>query len=409
MIVFDMSRLLARARDPTPTGIDRVEHTYARHLLGTSDPCFVCATALGRLVPLPRPFVEKYVEAVADLWSEGARAGRRARVRWTILRLRLSRLGRGRRHLYARLAGTPDKPLYLLVSHRHLEHRRLFARLKHRHDPTFVCLIHDLIPIDFPEYARPGQDRRHRRRIDTATAFADAVIVPSAATGEALRSYLEPGRRSPRVVTAPFGIAAPPVATAGPELPAGAYFICLGTIEARKNHLLLLNLWRDLVVEQRDRTPKLLLIGRRGWEIENTIDMLDRCAALKGTVLERGALSDGEIGRLLKSARALLLPSFAEGFGFPLGEALTLGTPVLASDIPALRELGGAAPEYLGPLDGAAWRAAILDYATDPSPRRQAQLKRLAGWRRPLWEDHFAIVDALLAELESNPKAASRR
>ena len=409
MIVFDMSRLLARARDPTPTGIDRVEHTYARHLLATRDPCFVCATALGRLVSLPRPVVEKYVEAVADLWNEGTSAGRRARVDWTTQRLRLNRLGRGRRRLYARLVAAPDKPVYLLVSHRHLEDRRLFARLKHPHDPSFVCLIHDLIPIDFPEYARPGQDRRHRRRIDTATAFADAVIVPSAATGDAFRSYVEPGGRSLRVVTAPFGIAVPPVATAGPELPAGAYFICLGTIEARKNHLLLLNLWRDLVVEHRNRTPKLLLIGRRGWEIENTIDMLDRCAALKGTVVERQALSDGEIGRLLRNARALLLPSFAEGFGFPLGEALALGTPVLASDLPALRELGGAAPEYFGPLDGAAWRAAILDYAADPSPRREAQLERLVGWRRPLWEDHFAVVDALLAELESNPKAASRR
>jgi glycosyltransferase involved in cell wall biosynthesis len=386
VIVFDMSRLLARARESTPTGIDRVEHIYARHLLaGTNDPCFVRATALGRLTPLPRPLVEKYVEAVAELWSEGASAGRRARVRWATLRLRLSRLGRGRRRLYGRLATAPDKPVYLLVSHHHLDDRRLFDRLKKRHDPRFVCLIHDLIPIDFPEYARPGQDRRHRRRIATATAFADAVIVPSAATGGALRSHVDPGGRSFRLVAAPFGIAVPPVAAAGPELPARAYFVCLGTIEPRKNHLLLVNLWRDLITEHRDRAPALLLIGRRGWEIENTIDMLDRCAALKGAVSERRALSDSEIGRLLRSARALLLPSFAEGFGFPLGEALALGTPVLASDIPALRELGGGAPEYFGPLDGAAWRAAIIDYAADPSPRRQAQLERLAGWRRPFW------------------------
>jgi glycosyltransferase involved in cell wall biosynthesis len=405
VIVFDISRLLARADRPTPTGIDRVEHAYARHLLAVKDaPCFVKVTARGNLTPLPRQLVAKYVEAVTALWAEGASLRSRARLRWTALRLRLSQLGSARRQFAHRLRGAPNRAVYLLVSHHHLENSRLFAGLKSRHDTAFVCLVHDLIPIDFPEYARPGQDRRHRRRIDTATALADAVIVPSAATGEALRPYAVRGGRSLRVVASPFGLEPPPVAAAGPDLPVRPYFVCLGTIEPRKNHLLLLNLWRDLVVEYGDRAPALLLIGRRGWEIENTLDMLDRCAALKGIVSEHRALSDGATARLLISARALLLPSFAEGFGFPLGEALALRTPVLASDIPALRELGGAAPEYLAPLDGAGWRRAILDYAADPSPRRQAQLERLAGWRAPRWADHFAAVDALLADLEALPE-----
>ncbi|MFZ3237565.1 MAG: glycosyltransferase family 1 protein [Stellaceae bacterium] len=404
MIVFDLSRLLARARHPTPTGIDRVEHAYARHLLaGTNDTCFVRATAWGGLALLPRPLVAEFVGAVAALWGEGSSVRRRARVRWTAARLRLGQLGRRRPRLAARLRAAPSRAVYLLASHRHLENRRLLSGLKRRHEAAFICLVHDLIPIDFPEYARARQDRRHRRRIDAAAALADAVIVPSAATGEALRRYVARGGRSLRVVTAPFGVEAPPVAAAGAGLPARPYFVCLGTIEPRKNHLLLLNLWRELVGEGGDHAPALLLIGRRGWEIENTIDMLDRCAALNGTVSENRALSDSETARVLKSARALLLPSFAEGFGFPLGEALALGTPVLASDIPALRELGGAAPEYFAPLDGAAWRRAILDYAADPSPRRQAQLDRLATWRAPLWADHFAAVDALLADLESGP------
>lgn len=404
MIVFDVSRLITRAGQVTPTGIDRVELAYARQLIAATAPvCFARATRWGGLALLPQPVVERYVAALAALWREGSSVRRRGRVGWAALRLRLARLERRGRAFGVQAGAAADKPVYLLVSHHHLEKRRLIARLKRRHGMSFVCLIHDLIPIEFPEYARPGQDARHRRRIDTAVALADAVIVPSAATGDALRPYIERVGSRPRLLTAPFGIELPPLAATMPASPEKPYFVCLGTIEARKNHLLLLNLWRDLVAQRGGETPVLVLIGRRGWEIENTIDLLDRCPALRGIVSERSVLSDSETARLVKNSRALLLPSFAEGFGFPLVEALALGIPVLASDIPVFREIGEDVPEYIDPLDGAAWRRAILDYAATPSARRGEQLQRLADWRPPRWDEHFAAVDGLIADLAVGP------
>jgi glycosyltransferase involved in cell wall biosynthesis len=110
---------------------------------------------------------------------------------------------------------------------------------------------------------------------------------------------------------------------------------------------------------------------------------------------------DDEAARLVQGAQALLLPSFAEGFGFPLVEALALGVPVLCSNLAALRENGGDVPEYLDPLDGLGWRSAVIDYALPASPRRAAQLRRLSGWRAPSWQDHFAAVEALIAETRS--------
>jgi len=398
VIVFDVSRLIACAVRVTPSGIERVEFAYARRLMTGAAPIhFARVTRWRGLILLRQRVVERYIEALAALWCDGSSLRRRARVRWTALQLRLAGLPL-RRTLPA---GTPDKahrPVYLLVSHHHLEQRRLIARLKKRHGMSFICLIHDLIPIEYPEYARPGRDRQHRRRIETVRALADAVIVPSAATGEALRSQIA-DRRLPRIEVAPFGVALPADDTAAPILPERPYFVCLGTIEARKNHLLLLNVWRDLVTRMGSNTPVLVLIGRRGWEIENTIDMLDRCPALRGTVSECSTMPDKHAVRLLKNARALLLPAHIEGFGLPLIEALANGTPALCSNIPALRELGGGVPEYFDPLDGGAWRAAIVDYAADPSPRRDAQLQRLALWQPPRWSDHFAVVDALVAEL----------
>ncbi len=253
--------------------------------------------------------------------------------------------------------------------------------------------------MEFPEYARPGQDLRHWRRIETAARLADAVIVGSAATRDALQPYLDHGGHTPTVLVSPFGIDLPEVTADGPPQPKAPYFVCVGTIEPRKNHLLLLNLWRRLAAECGPTTPRLVLVGHRGWETGNAVEMLDRCPALRGVVLERNHVPDDEMARLLKGSRALLLPSFAEGFGFPMVEALGLGVPVLCSDLAALQENGGDVPEFLDPLDSRGWRDAIIDYSSETSPRREAQLRRLAGWKTTGWPDHFASVDALIAQI----------
>jgi glycosyltransferase involved in cell wall biosynthesis len=121
---------------------------------------------------------------------------------------------------------------------------------------------------------------------------------------------------------------------------------------------------------------------------------------MPGLVAEHRDMPDRQMASLLRGARALLLPLLAEGFGLPVIEALALRVPVICSDLPALRESGGDVPDYLDPSDAVAWRTAILDYLDD-TPRRQAQLVRLAMRRKPRWEDHFAIVDRLIAGLPS--------
>ena len=116
------------------------------------------------------------------------------------------------------------------------------------------------------------------------------------------------------------------------DLAASPYFVVLGTIEPRKNHLLLLNIWRRLAEQQRS-PPKLVIIGTRGWENEQVLDVLDRSVLVRPHVVEGSGMGDRGLMRLLANARALLMPSFAEGYGLPVVEALSLGTPVVASDI----------------------------------------------------------------------------
>jgi glycosyltransferase involved in cell wall biosynthesis len=387
-VLLDLSRLVSRASRPTPTGIDRIELAYAEHLTARIGDRlgFVAMNALGEIVPLHARYGRLLVDALSRCWRDPDDSGRMAR-RLGML-TRMSGLMPGQR-LRPGVRGD-GRPVYLLVSHQNLHRAARLARFKASTGAAFLCFVHDLIPMDYPEYARPGQAERHRQRIQ--------------ATADSLAPHLARlGRRIPVLVAHPgaeFGApgpAAPAVTEAAP------YFVCIGTIEPRKNHLLLLHLWRHLAANRALPAPRLVLVGQRGWENENIVDIIDRCSAIAGLLEEHNTLPDRELRPLLGGARALLCPAFVEGYGLPIAEALALGVPVICSDIPVFREVGGAIPEFLDPLDGLGWLQAIRDYSEPGSSRRAAQLARLPAWRAPRWEPHIDSVIELIEQLSREP------
>jgi glycosyltransferase involved in cell wall biosynthesis len=387
-VLMDISRLLSRAGSAIPTGIDRVELEYAlflsRHFPGQVD--FVAYHPLGRIGVLPRRMSVWFLRSLASGWARARRPGR-ATVLMARILVQAAAAGR--------VGETERRRRYLLLSHHHLMERAVIARFLARANAGLSVMVHDLIPIEFPEYARPREPERHRRRMDTVGALADVAIVPSQAVAESLRDYLGPRGRCPPVGVVHHGCLIDPggAMSSGGIAPDGPYFVMLGTIEPRKNHLLLLNLWRQMSVGRDPaQMPHLLVIGRRGWENENVLDMIERCPALQGVVHEHATLPDQVVADLLRGARALLFPSFAEGFGLPLLEALALNTPCLCSDLPVFREIAGDLPCYLDPLDGPGWQSRILEL-TDGDARRAADT-------RPVFADWPTQVVAGLSVLD---------
>jgi glycosyltransferase involved in cell wall biosynthesis len=145
--------------------------------------------------------------------------------------------------------------------------------------------------------------------------------------------------------------------------------------------------------------PRLLIIGQRGWEAEPVFNVLDHSEELRGHVIELNHCSDEDLAKHLASAQALVFPSLAEGYGLPLVEALGMGVPVIASDLPVFREIAGAIPTYLNPLNEAAWEEAIIDYANPESAARAAQLGRIKSFRAYDWQSHFDRLEAWLRTL----------
>jgi glycosyltransferase involved in cell wall biosynthesis len=261
-----------------------------------------------------------------------------------------------------------------------------------------VLMLHDIIPITHPHLCRAGEKARHEVRVKTLLAIAHAVIGNSQDTLDKLTAYaITVGMSVPQAIPVWPG-------TQHLAMPPGQYreqideFIILGTIEGRKNHMLLLNVWKRLVAARGAKTPKLVIIGRRGWACEDVLARLD-AGGFEDRVVSFGALGDVAIARRLAGARALLFPSFAEGYGLPLVEALDAGVPVIASNLDVFHEIGQGVPDLLPPDDVSGWTTAIIDYAAQGSPVRAAQMARLSGFRAPDWPSHFVAVDAFLQQV----------
>ena len=176
--------------------------------------------------------------------------------------------------------------------------------------------------------------------------------------------------------------------------------VAVGTIEARKNHLMLLEVWDRLVEAMGSKAPLLVIIGGRGWEAEDAMARLDDLGPLQNSVQEVRACNDEELAAWIAGARALLMPSFVEGFGLPVVEALQLGTPVIASDLPVYHEIVGDRPTYLDPTDVPDWTEAISDFTGD-GPERRRQITAIEGYHGPTWEQHFRTVEAWLEGLDT--------
>lgn len=377
-ILIDITRLLGRIglNKRLPTGVDRVSLAYIKHyahraravirlgfrnlVLGSEASQIVFNQLLE-----PDPHFNRLV-----LWQL-------VRTSWNCPRL--------------------DHKILFNTGHSGLENSGHLEKFK-KSGVTPVFLVHDLIPISHPEYCRVGELNRHQKRMATVFQIGAGLIANSNATLQALQAYA--GKMGWLMPPSIVSHLAPPSLPEPGTNPVGMpYFVMLGTIEPRKNHWMILQVWRQLIEKMGKQAPQLVIIGQRGWECENVIDLLERGEHVREHVRELPDCSDYELSSYLAHAQALLFPSFAEGYGLPLVESLSLGTPVIASDLAVFREIAGVIPEYLDPLDGMGWREMIEAYVNPVADKRVAQIKRIQGFMPPTWDDHFKRVDVFLETL----------
>ncbi len=378
-VVLDVTRTLSPKSIATPTGIDRVERAYVSHFLNASrDVLFVCKA--GRGYRLMDRVEMKAVFASVLAGDQGARQ----RYKLGLLRGIGQRLG-------LRASPFPKAFTYLNVGHTHLSEAWLGAVRKAGAE-KIIGMVHDMIPMDDPQFQTSASVTRFEKRMRALSGAADLIVSNSEHTKGRVAHWFGKWGARPEIISNPLGVE--PLADARPFHSERPYFVVLGTIEPRKNHALLLEVWTGFQGIPEAERPILHIIGRRGWLNEEVFGVLDSSPMMGRDVFEHGSLSDLEVASYLRGARALLFPSLTEGYGLPLLEAILARTPTIASDIPVFRELGGSHTLYLDPFDVSIWKKIINEQAKQGLPADDT--KDLPLFDTPKWIDHFARLEQYL-------------
>jgi glycosyltransferase involved in cell wall biosynthesis len=227
-----------------------------------------------------------------------------------------------------------------------------------------VMTLHDLSPWLDPEWHAESDRIRNRTPMLLRLGLVTMVITPSEAVRhEAINRF---HLQRDRVVAVPLAAAASFRPTSGPD-PQQPYLLYVGTLEPRKNVSFILDLWREL---RRDHPIDLMLVGRRRADFPE----IPPEPGLRLT----GLTSEEELPALYSGAIACVYPSYYEGFGLPVLEAMQCGAIVIASRDPAVIEVAADGAILLDVRDRTAWMEALRFTASQPEKMRSQRQRALA-------------------------------
>jgi alpha-1,3-rhamnosyl/mannosyltransferase len=231
-----------------------------------------------------------------------------------------------------------------------------------------VATVHDLGLLKVPWAVRPDSAEALRERLERTLFEADLLLTPSEAVRQELIGIgVSPDRV--RAIHHGTGVLAETAPSSPPPRAPSRYALHVGTVEPRKNVPTLLAAWRLLRSRGID-SPPLVLCGGWGWKAEEVRQEIE-AAGREGWAVHLGYVGPGELAALYAGAELVALPSFYEGFGLPAIEALQAGAPLVASDLPVLREVAGDAALYAPPHRPDLWADRIAELLANEALREE--------------------------------------
>ena len=248
---------------------------------------------------------------------------------------------------------------------------RAIAELRRATGMRVAATCYDLIRVSHPEFNPPSM--ADELFVGDAAALldaADVILAISEATHAELRAFAErAGRSLPDVVVLQLGSDVAGHDRGGVALPAGfppqSFALAVGTVEPRKNYGILVRVWERLVADPNFRLD-LVIVGRAGFEAGTSVAEIERSSLFGERIFWVEQCPDELLLRLYQSCHVVLCPSFAEGWGLPVAEALAMGRTAIVSNRGALPEVAQGRASLLDPDDEPAWSAAIANAAAAP-------------------------------------------
>lgn len=275
--------------------------------------------------------------------------------------------------------------------------------------------IYDLIPISHPEYCDAHLVSDFALSLGDGLAVFDFILTISEFTAQRVRAYIEDNKLRPIPVRSVLlahvmGDVKKDHKNIGlnsklKKVLTREFVMIVSTIEARKNHLLLVTIWKMLVQEGID-PPDLVFVGRQGWRVNDLMEQLRETDNFNGRIHILHDLSDNELESLYHNCRFTAFPSYVEGWGLPVGESLAYGKVCIASNTSSIPEVGGDLVDYIDPYNLRAaldtFKKLILD--NDYLDKRRSNIEKNFSARS--WD---MVAKDLLSKISDLLKSAEAR
>ena len=263
-----------------------------------------------------------------------------------------------------------------------------------------VTVIHDLTPIIFPKLHRYHSQLLQKIFLGSILKRASLIITNSDNTSRDVEKYY-PGfeHKTRRIYLGRDEGISHCKNPGGAEKYSGAkqYFFFTGTIEPRKNLETLLKAFT--IFKDKSKAPHILLIaGGKGWKSKAFFNQL-KDHPYQSEIILCGYVERKDMPSLYSHAEAFVFPSLYEGFGLPVVEALSCGTPCLLSDSSSLPEVGGNAALYFKALDENTLAEDMINITDDKGLREELSKNAINQSKKFCWKDYVTNFDALIKKL----------
>ncbi|HEX5002723.1 MAG TPA: glycosyltransferase family 1 protein [Bacteroidia bacterium] len=265
-----------------------------------------------------------------------------------------------------------------------------------------ATVIHDLTPLLFPKLHRWHSQVLQKLFLKRILNHADLIITNSENTSRDVCNVfpdnckkvkrIYPGISSTYSATKTKPQSIPPAFSKN-------YFLSAGTIEPRKNLIVLLEAF-TLFKSNTSSDTGLVICGGKGWKADSFFEAL-ASHPYRNEIALTGYVPEQELQSLYSNALATIYPSLYEGFGFPVAESLSCGIPVITSDNSSLSEAGGAGALYFNAADTQALSDLMLKIVQQPELRNRLSEKGLQHVKQFNWDQFGKELLTKLEQLQS--------
>lgn len=294
-----------------------------------------------------------------------------------------------------------------------LNYNILFNEVVNERGAKLIGFCHDVLPVLFPHFFNHGIKAIMLSYFRALVNCSTVLLCNSECTRNDLLKLVEAqGLEAPPVVVVPLGCSLPATGNLTHEevaqLPDSNYFLFVSTIERRKNHRVLYEVYAEMADHPDfERLPIICMVGMPGWRVKDLLDDIDLNERIAHKFLLLNNVSDAMLAALYRDALFCVYPSYYEGWGLPVSEALAFGKAVIASDAGALPEAGAGCALHISPYDTRAWREAICRMSFDHEWRREWEQLVERDYKFHDWDQAAAIVLEALDLTAGHPSHAA--